>query len=676
MIMKKNNNLNQIKREIEKLRKEIRYHDWRYYVLSDPEIADKEYDDLLKILQELETQYPQLVTFDSPTQRVSGGIVEGFSTVKHAAKMLSLDNTYSMGELEEWETKIKRVFKRDFVFDYVAELKIDGVSCSLTYQEGSLIVGATRGDGEMGENILTNVKVIPSIPLKLSGKDYPDLIEVRGEIFLDKNSFAGLNKMRNENGEPLFVNPRNAASGSLKLLDPNLVKQRHLQYFIHSFGYSSANAQFKTQYDFLEQAKSWGLCVNHYNKHCLNLKEVLDYCQSWQEKRGSLDYEVDGIVVKVNSFSLQNELGVTMKSPRWAVAYKFPAYQATTKVEDIVIQVGRTGILTPVANLKPVGCGGVTISRATLHNFEEMSRLDVRKGDTVLLERAGDVIPKIVKVIVSQRSGKEKEITVPLCCPVCNGKVMKEKEEEVYWYCINPQCPAQIKRSLLHFASRGAMDIEGMGESVVEELVNRNFVKNLADIYILKKSDLLQLPLFKEKKADNLIKAINKSKGRSLSCFLYGLGIRHVGEKVAMVLAEKFPRVELFFNLQKEDLEVIPEIGPVVSGSIVSFFSSPQVKQMVEAFQKAGIKLTQEPLQIKQGIFSGKTFVFTGEMENFSRSEAQNIVVELGGKWVSAVTKNVSCVVAGKNPGSKYNRAKQLGIEIIDEEEFKRCIAK
>lgn len=686
-------NSEKIKKEIGRLRELIRQADYYYYILSEPEISDKEYDDLLKKLKDLEEKCPQFITPSSPTQRVSGGLLEGFSTVRHKVKMLSLDNTYSIEELRGWEDKIKRRLLRPAKIDYIAELKIDGVSCCLIYEKGVLNLASTRGDGERGEDITANAKTIKSIPLKLRGKRFPDTIEVRGEIYMEKKNFEKINKDRLKNKESPFANPRNATSGSLKLLDTSLVSQRKMSCFIHSFG-GVSGYNFKTHGEFLEKIKSWGLRANLHNQRCKDLKEVIDYCRLWQEKKDKLGYEVDGVVVKVNSFSLQNELGSTLKSPRWAVAYKFPAHQATTEVEDIIVGVGRTGILTPVAILKPVKCAGVTISRATLHNFEEIQRLDIRVGDTVLLERAGEVIPKIIKVIISKRKGDEIKVKIPAYCPVCNGEAAKEKEGEVYpalsaskknyevrkggvyYYCFNPDCPAQIKRSLLHFASRGAMDIEGMGEAVVEELVDKGFVKSLVDIYRLTKDDFLKFPLFKEKKADNLIAAIEKSKKRSLFRFLYGLGIKHVGEKAAFLLAEKFKNIDRLFAASEEDLKKIPEIGPIMAHSVVKFFSSSQAKEMINEFKKAGINLIQKQRQIKESVIANKIFLFTGELDDLSRKQARSAVVNSGGKWISSVSKNIDFVVAGENPGSKYNKAKNLGIKIISEEEFKKLIKK
>lgn len=665
--------LKEAKKKIEDLRGKIRQADYRYYVLSDPEISDQEYDSLLACLKKLEKDYPQLITSDSPTQRVSGVAQIEFSAIRHKKPMLSLENTYSTEELKEWEEKIKRFFKREEQLDYFVELKIDGVSAALTYEKGTLVLGGTRGDGETGEDISNNLKTVKSIPLKLMGNKIPSTLEVRGEVYIGKKDFNKLNKDKLAKEEPLFANPRNAASGSLKLLNSALVSKRNLKCFIHSFGFAEG-CEFSSQKDFFDKAREWGLSLNPHSKFCRNLKEAIEYCQYWQDKHNSLDYEVDGVVVKVNSFTLQSELGQTSKTPRWAVAYKFPGHQATTKVKKIVFGVGRTGVITPVAILDPVECGGVNISKATLHNFDEIERLGVKENDLVLIERAGEVIPKIIKVVTSRRTNKEKLIKPPRNCPACGGSVEKDKKEEVYWYCINPDCPAQLERSLVHFASRRAMDIEGMGESIVKDLVNKNLVKSLADIYALKKEQLLTLTLFKEKRADNLINSIEKSKKRILSRFLYGLGIRHVGEKSASVLAEKFRHINNFFNLKESDLEEIPEIGPIMSLAVVKFFSSLKVKNMIQEFKKAGLTLTQESKITKEGAIANKTFLFTGELESFTRYRAQRVVEELGAKITSSISKNIDFLVVGKNPGSKYNKAVKLGLTIISEKDFLELI--
>ncbi len=662
-----------IKKKIEQLREKIRHADYRYYTLSEPEISDNEYDSLLKDLRNLEEKHPELVTLDSPTQRVSGSVSEGFATVKHKKRMLSLDNTYSIEELNGWEKKIRRVLKRKVEFDYVVELKMDGVSASLTYEKGVFVIGATRGDGERGEGITANLKTIRSIPLKLIGKGNSASVEIRGEIYIGKKDFEKLNKERLSSGVAPFANPRNAASGSLKLLDPSIVAKRNLKCFIHSFGVAK-DYNFSSQEEFLNKARQWGFRFNPHNKYCKSLKEAIDYCLYWEKERETLDYEVDGVVIKVNSFDLQKELGTTRKSPRWAVAYKFPAQQATTRVEKIEFGVGRTGIITPVAILEPVECGGVTISRTTLHNFDELKRLDVRASDTVLIERAGEVIPKVIKVVTSKRIGREKKVKIPNNCPVCGGNVAKEKEEEVYWYCLNLDCPAQLKRAILHFASRRAMDIEGMGEAVVEGLVDRKVVKHLVDIYGLRKSDFLNLPLFKDKRADNLLVAIDKSKKRSLSNFLFGLGVRHVGEKAALLLAECFGSIECLLELSEKRLREIPEVGPIMVSSIMKFFSSKNTKKMIEEFKSAGVNLTQTRRVVKKSRISGKTFVFTGELSSLSRSQARGLIEKLGAQWTSTVSKNTDFLVVGENPGSKYTKAKKLGVTIIQEKELLRFI--
>ncbi|MDD4182584.1 MAG: NAD-dependent DNA ligase LigA, partial [Candidatus Omnitrophica bacterium] len=480
-------------------------------------------------------------------------------------------------------------------------------------------------------------------------------------------------KTRSKIDEPLFANPRNAASGSLKLLDPSIVRQRNLKCFIHSSGLAEG-IEFKDHYEFFEKIKTLGLRINPYNKLCKNLDEAIKYCLNWQSKRDSLEYEIDGMVVKVNDYKLREQLAQTLKSPRWAVAYKFPAHQATTQVEKIEFSVGRTGIITPIANLKPVECAGVTISRSTLHNFDEIERLDVREGDTVLIERAGEVIPKIIKVITAKRKEGTKKVKVPENCPVCKQALAKEKEEEVYWLCINPDCPAKIKQSLLHFASRGAMDIEGMGDSVVEELVDRGLVKSLADVYRIRKEELLKLPLFAQKKADNLILAIEASKKRQMSRLLYALGIRHIGEKAAQILAERFKKIDKFFNIKEADLEEINEIGPTMAEAVVKFFSSAKAKKLIEEFRKNGLNLSQTERIIKQSLISGKVFIFTGELKSFSRNEACERVTALGAKCASSISKNIDYVVVGETPGSKYQKAKELHLNIVTERDFKKLI--
>ena len=665
--------LEKIKHQIDKLRQDIRHHDRQYYVYSDPQISDKEYDDLMRRLQKLESEYPQFVAPDSPTQRVSGGVLEGLPTVTHRKKMMSLDNAYAQEELLDWQTRILKLLKKGARPQFTVELKIDGVSCALTYKKGILVQAATRGDGQVGEDITANAKVIRSVPLKLLSADIPDEIEVRGEVYMEKSDLDKINQEKTKNGEPVFANPRNAASGSLKLLDPSLASRRNLKFFTHSFGWVSG-CDFKTQSGFLATVKEWGLPVNLESRHCKDIAAVRDVYECWKNKRDSLSYEVDGIVIKVDDFRLQQELGETLKSPRWALAYKFPAHQATTKVAAVVFNVGRTGVITPAAKLEPVKCAGVTIANVTLHNFEEVERLDVRVGDTVLIERAGDVIPKLVKVITSKRQGHEKKIHVPKQCPVCFGAIAKTKEEEVYWYCLNPDCPAQFKRSLLHFGSRGAMDIEGAGESFVAAAVEARLLQSLVDLYRLKKADLLKLPLFKDKKAENLLGAIEKSKQQPLSRFIYALGIRHIGEKAALVLARHFPDIDDFFGLPAQKLQAIPEIGPVMAESLAGFFSQSKIKKMMEEFRGLGLCLKEEKKAVKATALSGKTFVFTGELKSYSRQQAEQLVRELGAEATSSVSKNTDYVVAGESAGSKLDKALKLNVKVIDESEFiKMC---
>lgn len=660
---------NGVKKKIEKLRKQIRHHDYLYYVLASPEISDKEYDDLLRALRGLEAKYPQYISSDSPTQRVSGQVLEGFKTVRHRQKMFSLDNTYSLDELAEWDERVHKGLGRKEI-EYVVELKIDGVSANLTYRKGKFILGATRGDGERGEDVTQNLRAIRSIPLVLLGEDIPELLEIRGEVYMAIKDFNLLNKEREKSKEVSFVNPRNAAAGSLKLLDSGIVAKRGLNFFAHSLG-DYQGIKIESHWQFLKTIKDWGLPVNSTSSLCRNLDEVKGFCLKWQDKKKQLPFNIDGVVIKVNGLDYQMELGSTLKSPRWAVAYKFPAHQATTEVIKINLQVGRTGVITPVAELKPVECGGVTIKHATLHNFDEIERLGIKEDDRVLIERAGEVIPKIVKVVQSR--GK-KPFQIPRHCPVCGGRVVKEKEGEVAYRCINPSCPAQLERGLLHFASKGAMDIEGMGESVVAQLVKTGIVKDFADIYSLKKEELLDLELFKDKKAENLLRAIQKSKKQSLSRLLYALGIRHVGEKASFVLAQRFRTLNNLIQAKISDLAIIYEVGEAMATSIVEFFKSGQTKRLISKLKAAGLNTKEGVLEIKQSLFTGKTVVFTGELVGFTRPEAERLVRQSGGNVSSSVSKSSDFVVAGENPGSKYKKAKQLEIKIIGEEKFKEMI--
>ena len=665
-----------IQKEIKRLAEEIESHNHRYYVLDQPVISDKEYDDLLKRLTVLEDQFPQFRLSYSPTQRVGAKLPAEAKTIKHQSKMFSLDNTYSLSELRDWEKRLHKVLGQQTI-EYTVELKIDGVSVSLTYEQGILTVGATRGDGVMGEDVTHNCRTIHSIPLKLlNSKRFkiPWLLELRGEIYMDKEAFEALNKQRKKKGKVFFANPRNATSGSLKLLDSTLTAHRGLKCLIHSFGLLAGTGEYKTQWEFLEAAQEFGFRVNSFNRLCATFAEVEDYCLEYQQKRNEIPYEVDGIVIKVNSLSQQRELGTTLKSPRWAVAYKFPAYQATTKVDDIIIQVGRTGVLTPVALLEPVECAGVTISRATLHNFEEIQRLGVKKGDRVLLERAGDVIPKIVKVVESTKGKTARIFKIPRLCPECGGKITKWKDADVAYRCVNPSCPKQLERGLIHFASRGAMDIEGLGESAVAQLLEKKLVKDLADIYFLKKEGWLQLELFADRKAENLMRSIEASKKLSLSRFLFALGIMNIGEKAAWLLAQHFVTMDHLLKAPVDELTRIHEVGEVTALSIQDFFSQDFAKQLIAKFKKAGVNMTEPKVQSASGKLRGKKFVFTGEMTGLTRREATDLVRTLGGEEVSSVSKNTDFLIAGNHPGSKYEKALKLNVKILNEQQFRGMI--
>lgn len=665
-----------IQKEIKDMAVAIEEHNYRYYVLDEPAISDKEYDDLLKRLIELEREFPQYKLAHSPAERVGVKMPEGAKAVVHKAKMYSLDNTYSVAELKDWEGRLRRGLPGQDI-EFVAELKIDGVSAALTFENGYFVLGATRGDGLSGEDVTHNLKTIRSIPLRLLGGEstFPDLLEVRAEIYMERKDFEGLNKERKKRGEVLFANARNATSGSLKLLDSTLTAHRKLSCFVHSFGLLKGGREYETHWDFLQAARQYGFRTNPHSRLCRSLDEVIDCCREFQDKRNTIPYEVDGMVIKVNSLPQQRQLGVTLKSPRWAVAYKFPAHQATTTVKDIVVQVGRTGTLTPVAELEPVECAGVTISRATLHNFDEIKRLGVKKGDRVLLERAGDVIPKIIKVVESTREFTARAFSVPRHCPECGGEIAKEKSEDVAYRCINSSCPKQLERGLIHFTSRTAMDIEGLGESIVNQLLEKNLIKDFADIYFLEKKDFLKLELFADKKAENLLAAINKSKEKPLSGFLYGLGIANIGEKAALIIAQRFLTLDKVMAARGEDFQKIYEVGEVMAQSLVNYFKQAATKRLIKKFKKAGLNFSEPKApSASSGKLTGKKFVFTGELTGYSRNQAGSFVKNLGGEISAAVSKNIDFVVAGNKPGSKYTKARQWGVKILNEKEFKELI--
>ncbi len=659
------------RRAIERLREQIRHHDYRYYVLNQPEIADAEYDQLLQRLHTLEADHHEFVTPDSPTQRVGGQPTTTFRAVRHQVPMLSLDNAFTVKEVQAWEARVTRWLDGE-QHAYTVEPKLDGVGLALTYERGTLALAATRGDGDTGEEVTANARTIRAIPLQLRGQP-PSLLEVRGEVYMYKEEFQRYNRDAQRSGEETFANPRNAAAGSLRQKDPRVTATRPLRFATHSYG-RVTGMTFETHWDFLQACRALGLPVTDHAQQCHSLADVLALCAQLERRREALPYEVDGTVIKVNRLDQQRRLGTTMKSPRWAMAYKFAAHQATTQILDIEASVGRTGTITPVAKLQSVECGGVTISNATLHNFDDMARLGVKIGDWVLIQRAGEVIPQVVKVIESKRTGKERAFHVPKQCPVCRGPIAKEKEEEVAYRCTTPSCPAQLTRGLLHFASREAMDIEGMGEAVVEQLVAKAFVRDVADIYRLTMQELLQLELFAEKKAQKLLEAITQSKSRGLARLLYGLGIRHIGEKAARVLATTFRSMARLQKATENMLREIDDVGPVMATTLTQALRQPSTRKLLTKLAAAGVKMSDAAPRTGPQPFAGKTFVLTGELTHYTRQEAEERIQQWGGTTSSSVSRNTDYVVVGANPGSKYTTAQHLGVHIIDESQFQKLL--
>jgi len=663
------------KKRIEELREEINYHNYRYYVLDQPVISDAEYDDLMRELKELEEMYPEFITPDSPTQRVGAPPQEEFGTIIHEIPMLSLQDARNEDELREFDRRVKRALGLPLTtnIQYTAEPKFDGLSCELTYENGIYKTAATRGDGVRGEDVTLNARTIRSVPMRLikGGNPIPLRVQIRGEVIMKKSDFEKLNQELAKRGEKTFANPRNAASGSLRQLDPKITAERKLDFIAWGIGVVEG-LEFKTQWEILNQIEKWGFKVSKPRKLCENIEEVVKFYREMEEKRDSLEYELDGIVVKVNDLSLWNKLGTTARSPRYAIAGKFKPRQKTTVIKDVVFQVGRTGTITPVAILEPVEVGGVIVSRATLHNFDEIKRLDVKIGDKVVVQRAGDVIPDIVQVIKDVRTGKERDISPPSTCPVCGAKVVKEG---AYYKCINISCPAKLKAHLKHFAQRRAMDIEGLGEKVAIQLVDKGLVKDLADLYYLTKEDLLKLDGFADKSAENLLNEIHKSKKIPLHRFLYAIGIPNVGEYTAKLLADYFKSFDKLKNTNLNELINIEGIGPETAQSIVEFFRNQENLRVLDKMFKAGLEV-EEIKEIKESPFKGKTVVFTGALKSMSRDEAKEIVESLGGKVSNSVSRKTDFVVVGENPGSKYQKAQQLGIKMIDEEEFLKMIGR
>lgn len=666
-----------VEKRIDELKKIIHQHDYRYYVLADPVISDSEYDKLYKELEKLENENPHLITSDSPTQRVGKDLTKVFKPVTHKIPMLSLSNSYDEADMFDFDRRVRESLPGNEKVEYVVELKIDGASVSLNYVNGVLKTAATRGDGVTGEEITNNVKTIRSVPLKINKLDTIKYklndFEVRGEIFMKIDDFLNLNKEREDLGEKLFANPRNSTAGTLKLQDARIVAKRKLDIFLYSL--ISPEDELKTQEENLKLLKELGFKVNPEYKVCNNIQEVLNVCKQFEQMRDELEYEVDGAVIKVNSIRQQNILGSIAKSPRWAVAYKFKAKQAFTKIKDITWQVGRTGTITPVAELEPVFLAGSTISRSTLHNIDEIKRKDIRVGDTVVIEKGGDVIPKIVSVVLADRPKNAKETMPPEKCPVCKSKIYKP-ENEVALYCENPECPAQIKGRLAHFASRGAMDIEGLGDALIELFVDKGFLKTFTDIYDLKmkRSELIQIERLGEKSVDNLLNAIEKSKAQPFHKVLFSIGIRYVGAGAAKKLTDHFGSIENLISASEEEISVIHEIGPSISKSVKQFFSQKANIRLIEKLKKEGLIFSSEKKAIKDNLFKGKTVVLTGTLSGLSREEASEKIVSLGGKVSSSVSKKTDFVVYGESAGSKLSKAKELGIKTIDEKEFLKMI--
>jgi DNA ligase (NAD+) len=667
--------------EVEKLRREIEHHNYRYHVLDAPEISDAEYDRLMRRLEEIEARWPDLRTSDSPTQRIGAPPAEGFAVVTRAVPMLSLENAMGEEEFREWRERLVRVVGEANASDFVCEPKMDGVAVELVYEDGVLAQGSTRGDGVNGEDVTANVKTIRAVPLRLReprgsgerGPKPPRTLSVRGEVYMPVEDFERINKKQAEEGEKLYANPRNTAAGSLKQLDPKITATRPLRFFAYGVG-STAGTRIATQWELLEALKSWGLPVNPLSQRCDSIESIVAFHQKLAARRAKLPYEIDGVVIKVNDFAVQTEAGTRARSPRWALAWKFPPQEARTRVLGIEVQVGRTGALTPVARLEPVRVGGVTVSNATLHNQDEIDKKDVRAGDWVFVRRAGDVIPEVVAPIKELRKGSLPKFTMPARCPVCGTKV-EHPEGEAVTRCPNVTCPAQVRGRLYHFASRGAMDIEGLGDKLIDQLVTAGLVKTPPDFYRLRLDDLVPLERMAEKSAQNVIGAIERSKHTTLPRFIYALGIRNVGETVAEVLAEHFESIEAFMDASEEELSEIHGVGDVIAREIRSWVSAAANRRVVERLLVSGVTFARAA-RAKTGEFAGKTFVFTGVLTRFTREEAEAEVKKRGGKATSSVSKTTTYVVAGDKAGSKLEKARKLGVEVVDEDEFLKMIGR
>lgn len=654
-----------VMQRVNELRRIIEHHNYMYYVLDSPEISDAEYDALMRELEQLESEYPELITPDSPTQRVGGQVSGQFQPVVHSVPLLSLNDVFSESEIRDFDRRVRAALGEDV--QYVLEAKIDGLSVALTYQDGLFIRGATRGDGFVGEDVTANLRTIRSIPLRLK---MPINAEVRGEVFMPKEYFYKLNEQRERDGLPLFANPRNAAAGSVRQLDPAITAQRHLDIFVFNLqrieGYT-----FETHVETLMFLKEQGFKIMPYLIPCDTIDEAIEQCRLWEGKRYELPYEIDGLVIKVNSLRQREILGNTSKTPRWAVAYKFPAERKESIIKDIVVQVGRTGVLTPTAVLEPVRLAGTTVSRATLHNEDYIKGKDIRIGDHVLVQKAGDIIPEVVSVVKEKRTGDERIFEMPDKCPICGADAVRI-DGEAARRCTGVSCPAQVERGLIHFASRDAMDIEGLGPAVVRQLLDKKLIRDEADIYYLKYEDLVKLERMGPKSAKNLINAIGASKDRGLARLLYALGIPLVGTRAASILAERFGDIYKLMKADQVQLTVIPEIGPKIAESVVTFFKQEQTRDLIKRLETAGVRLKVDKKQKGNAPLAGLTFVLTGTLSKYTREQATEIIEGLGGKVTGSVSKKTDYVIAGDNPGSKLDKALQLGVKVIDENEFER----
>ncbi len=661
-----------IKKEIERLRKEINYHNYRYYVLNDPIISDKEFDELMRKLKKLEEENPEFFDENSPTVRVGGAVLSKFEKVEHKIPMLSLEDGFTKEEILEFDRRIKRFLKMDenTPIDYYVEPKFDGLSVSIIYENGKLKIASTRGDGYVGENVTANVRTIRSVPLELIGDKIPEYLDVQGEVLLTKEEFKRINEERASKGLPLFANPRNAAAGSLRQLDPRETAKRNLvmfAYYIREIkGYYK---EIKTQHEAVEELGKLGFKTSELNKLCHGIEKAIKHKEKLEEERNTLPFELDGTVIKVDDFELQEKLGATSKAPRWAIAFKFPAQQATTKILNIEVNVGRTGILTPVAILKPVNVGGVIVSRASLHTMDEIEKKDIRIGDTVFVQRAGDVIPEVIKPIKELRTGKEKKFKMPDRCPVCGARVVKDG---AYYRCTNINCPAVLKESIKHFVSRKAMNIEGFGDRLIEQLVDRGIIKDISDIYKLDKKTLMSLDRVGEKLAENLLASIEKSKGTTFAKFIYALGIRHVGEYVAKLLAERFKNLDNLMKATKLDLLSIEGIGEEIANSVVSFFKEKRNIETIRKLLEAGVHFIDENTEVNSKV-KGKSFVFTGALSK-PREYYKELIEKMGGIVRNSISKKVDYLVVGENPGSKLKKAQEYNIPIINEEELLKML--